>query len=195
MPHSPPKRPCLAFSTRYSGRPRALFTPIEVVVPSGLPNAGKRIKVQGLWDTGATQSAITDNVANQLQLPVISKARVSHAGGESVQNIHPAEFTLPNRLTIQGLRVTCAEISGADVLVGMDVITAGDFALTSQGGEFMLSYHFPTREKMIDFVPMAETANQRLKARMANSQAKSSRGKVSAHARMTRSQKKKRKKR
>jgi uncharacterized protein YchJ len=47
--------------------------------------------------------------------------------------------------------VTEGTISGGDVLIGMDIITRGDFAVTNSDGRTTFSYRWPST-KRIDFV-------------------------------------------
>ncbi len=48
-------------------------------------------------------------------------------------------------------RVSRAAVKGADVLIGMDIIGAGDFAVTNLNGKTTFSYRYPSMER-IDFV-------------------------------------------
>lgn len=115
-----------------------------------------------IWDTGATNSAISRRVVDQLGLPTTSMTRVHTANGEAVQTVHQVSIGLPNRLLVQDIQATCAEvIHGADALVGMDVISSGDLAITIKDKKTMMSFHFPPRENQIDFVPMAEAEMRR----------------------------------
>ena len=60
---------------------------------------------------------------------------------------------LPNFVAIPAVRVSLGTIGGSDidVLLGMDIITIGDFAITNQEKKTTFSFRFPSLEK-IDFV-------------------------------------------
>jgi hypothetical protein len=52
------------------------------------------------------------------------------------------------------LRVTQAKIKDADILIGMDIISAGDFVVTNYEGKTVFSFRIPSCE-CIDFVALA----------------------------------------
>ena len=54
-------------------------------------------------------------------------------------------MVLPNNVGISALRVTRGKITGtADVLIGMDVITSGDFTLSNFQGATWFSFRIPS---------------------------------------------------
>ena len=77
--------------------------------------------------------------------------RVSTANGETVTDTYLISMGLPNGVGFCSLRVTEGNISGFDILIGMDVIAQGDFAVTSFEGKTVCSYRYPSMEKL-DFV-------------------------------------------
>ena len=66
-------------------------------------------------------------------------------------------IALPNKVGFSSVRVTKGEIPGADVLIGMDIIGAGDFSVTNSGGITKFSYRTPSIEH-IDYVEQAKQA-------------------------------------
>ena len=61
-------------------------------------------------------------------------------------------FELPNKVRIAGAIVTeFPSLRGFDCLVGMDVITLGDFSVTNVAGRTMMSFRTPSI-KTIDYV-------------------------------------------
>ena len=132
--------PPLAFTATGKGKLSEIVVDIHVSLPF-VPNVTPPpepppIPARALWDTGATNCAITKDTADKLGLPIISKAKVSHADGESIQNVYLLNLFLPNRLMIQIVRATeCKSVRGNfDFIIGMDIITLGDFALSNGGG-------------------------------------------------------------
>ncbi|MDP6508170.1 MAG: hypothetical protein QF719_02195 [Chloroflexota bacterium] len=61
-------------------------------------------------------------------------------------NIH-----LPNNVVLVGVRVSEGTVAGCDVLLGMDVIALGDFAITNQNGHTWWTFRIPP-DYRIDFV-------------------------------------------
>jgi len=104
-----------------------------------------------LWDTGATCSAISKGVVKKLNLVPVSKATVSHADGQSTVNVYDISLALPNKTLFQFVRVTECMLAGFDLLIGMDVISQGDFSISNKNGKTTFSFRIPSYEEK-DFV-------------------------------------------
>lgn len=105
----------------------------------------------GIWDTGATNSVISKNVVDKLGLIPFTKVKSYHANGESIVDCYLVNLVLPNGVGIQAVKVTEGILKGTDVLIGMDVITLGDFSITNFGGKTTFSFRIPSVEE-VDFV-------------------------------------------
>ena len=106
---------------------------------------------RAVWDTGATNSVITQQVVDRCGLKPISRAIVSTANGQHQAEVYLVNIALPNHVGCPNIRVTKADLGGADVLIGMDIITLGDFAITNKGGKTLVSYRYPS-VGIIDFL-------------------------------------------
>ena len=104
-----------------------------------------------LWDTGATNSMITQSVVDRCNLVETGATKVSTAGGviESSPTFF-IEIYLPNRVKIEKVKVAQGDMSGVDLLIGMDIIMLGDFAVTHIDGITSFSFRIPSSER-IDF--------------------------------------------
>ncbi len=149
-----------AFTTRYAGRVRVLKTEVGIFFPLSQeeiqktkPNVRPCVAV---WDTGATGTVITKSVAESLGLKPIGVTEVFHAQGKSLTNEYLVNVALPNGVVIGGVRVTEGVLAECEVLIGMDVIGMGDFAVTNSNanGGTTLSFCIPSAGE-IDFVPRA----------------------------------------
>lgn len=160
-----------AFTTKYPGRVRVLFNKINI----GLPTVLNEFQSQGLdlkeyiaiWDTGATHSAITKKVVDDLKLQPTGIRETKHAGGKSSNNTYLVNIALPNGVMIPNVRVTEVQLIPDDnvsddkqpqVLIGMDIIGIGDFAVTNVDSKTVFSFRIPSVE-VIDFVPGARENN------------------------------------
>lgn len=129
-----------------------------LVVPAFKPPPGatqgtiEGRKYQALWDTGATTTVITEQVAHELGLKPIDVAKVSHAGGDRLANVYMVDIHLSQTEVILGqVRVTEGILLGnIELLIGMDIIGAGDFAVTNDKGNTRFSYRIP-HGRSIDF--------------------------------------------
>ena len=77
---------------------------------------------QAIWDTGATNTSITKKVADECGLPLIGTTKVHHANGVDTVDVFLASLYLPNRIAFPIIRVNEAKLTGADILIGMDII-------------------------------------------------------------------------
>lgn len=100
-----------------------------------------------IWDTGATNSVITNNVAKQLGLTPIGFTEVSHAEGVTKDvPVYLVNIELPNHVGFPFVRVTEGILGDVDVLIGMDIIQRGDFRIENGGGKTTFTYSVPPSE-------------------------------------------------
>ena len=115
---------------------------------------------QALWDTGATRSSITQNVVQSLALIHTTFTDVEHAGG--ITNnvpVYLVNIVLPNRVQFSGVEVAESKLPpNIDVIIGMDIITQGDFAVTNRGSKTTFSFRHPPQAD-IDFVKEDNRSN------------------------------------
>lgn len=113
---------------------------------------------KAIWDTGATASVITQKVVDQLSLNLkpVGIAVVQTAAGAQKTEVYLVNLMLPNQVGFTQVRVTLAQIVGTDVLIAMDIIATGDFAITNLNGKTVFSFRWPSSTK-IDFVVGSQT--------------------------------------
>jgi hypothetical protein len=105
-----------------------------------------------VWDTGAMRTVITSKVADELDLCVYGYQKIAGVGAIRDATEHYVDVLLPNRLNISSVAVLKGGLPGdVDVLIGMDIICMGDFAVTNVGGRTVLSFRYPSL-RTIDFV-------------------------------------------
>lgn len=109
------------------------------------------IQCDAIWDTGATNSCITQEVIDACGLSPTGIAQVTGVGGTTTEETFLINLHLPSGVAFGGLRVTRGKfVGGAAILVGMDVINQGDFSVTNHGGTTKFSFRLPS-QKHIDF--------------------------------------------
>lgn len=102
---------------------------------------------RALWDTGATGSLITKKVADDLNIRSIGPVQVSTASGTTLTNSYLINLYLPNKVEFRGFKVSEGNLGGSyDVLIGMDVISLGDFAINNFEGKTSYSFRVPSLE-------------------------------------------------
>ena len=109
-------------------------------------------KFQAIWDTGATGSVITKKVAQELGLKPAGMVEVHTASDTKMANTYLVNIWLPNKVLVYNLVVIEGKIVGqCEVLIGMDIISKGDFAVTNYNGRTVFTFRFPS-VGCIDFV-------------------------------------------
>ncbi|GHS93434.1 hypothetical protein AGMMS50276_03910 [Synergistales bacterium] len=101
-----------------------------------------------IWDTGATVTCITQKVVDDLGLVGLGKCKNITAGGAIETTRHLIDLWLPNKVVILKCDVTKVELYAlkADVLIGMDVISQGDFTITNYQGKTVMTFRIPSLE-------------------------------------------------
>ena len=126
------------------------------VTPQGTPAQYHAFKA--IWDTGATASVITQAVVNACGLKPTGMVLVHGVHGPEHAETFLANIGLPNGVAFPNVRVTKGKIVGVDILIGMDIINTGDFAITNVGKKTVFSFRIPSI-RTIDYV---KEANQQL---------------------------------
>jgi len=160
-----------AFTTDYNGLTRVLHTKVWVCIPTvSSEEHGKNQELkeyEAIWDTGATNSAITKQVISDLDLKPTGLVEVRHADGKSVTETFLVSIVLPNRVMFGQVRVSKVNLIADDnqkdedkpqLLIGMDIIGAGDFVVSNYNGKTCLTFRLPSMER-INFVPQAKMHN------------------------------------
>lgn len=145
-----------AFTLKNSALIGQLITPCEVSEafdPQSMTGTRpKRLRFMGLWDTGATGSMITSRVASALGLTPTGICQTYHAQGASYVNTYFVNIILLNGIQVYNLKVSEGNLpDGIDMLIGMDIISLGDFSITHKNGGTTFSFQIPSTHEY-DFV-------------------------------------------
>ncbi len=103
-------------------------------------------KYRAIWDTGATGCVVSQKVLDELQLPWIGKKWVIGVTGEAEErDEYLMGIRLPNSLFRGDIDVIIGNTGQfTDVLIGMNIIADGDFALTHQNGKSKFTFQIPS---------------------------------------------------
>ena len=121
-----------AFLTAFPGVVRAVVTDVGLVLGT-TEDSTRVVKTRALWDTGAVTSVIDKSLVKKLGLVPFDTGRAYTAQGFYDSSMYLLDVMLPNNIIVKGLRVGDGEFQGFDMLLGMDVISLGDFHLTNDG--------------------------------------------------------------
>lgn len=101
-----------------------------------------------LWDTGATRTCISEELAGELNLIPSGKTFINTPSGSSTQNTYLADLHLPNGVVVKNVMIIDAKIGNQkiDLLIGMDIITLGDFSVSNFNNKTYFSFRTPSQK-------------------------------------------------
>ena len=139
------------FTLDCPGLARTLITQVQIGLPfdpatSKEPSLSKTFIA--IWDTGATGSVIMQKVIDELGLKDSGMTTAIGIEGEHPTNTYLVSIALPNRIAFPSIRVTSGKVLHADVLIGMDIISNGDFSVSNYGGKTCFSFRIPSIERI-----------------------------------------------
>lgn len=121
----------VAFTTAFHKTERQLVN--EAYVKGN----GKTRRVRALWDTGASNTCLSNELAQDLGLVELGSIDVLTPSGPSSHARYRVDVMLMGVIPFAGLVVTGIEIGrqGLGLLIGMEIISKGDFATSCKDGK------------------------------------------------------------
>lgn len=136
-----------AITTKYKGDQRILFQDIVLKTDNNINSVNKIQKYTAIWDTGATNTVVSNRVVEEMKLVPVGKVEVSTANGKTLTNKYIVTLELPNHLTINDIEVTGGNLGdNVNLLLGMDIITLGDFSITNVDKKTVFTFRYPSCE-------------------------------------------------
>ena len=120
-------------------------------------NSDSEIEVVALWDTGAQCTCISHEAADQLGLCPITMKPLSGATGSGIRPVYEVDILLPNKVLVPSCKVAEVDIGkdGLGLLIGMDIISCGDFLIQNYKDKTTFSFRVPP-EPIDDFAEWDE---------------------------------------
>lgn len=139
----------MQLTLKADGLLNVLISDINVHVPRN-PN---KTKISAIWDTGATNTVITKKVADELGLVPTGMTQMNTANGVAFSPTFIVDIGFEKGLLIQSVKVSQVDdlSGGCDALIGMDIISIGDFSITNHNRKTCMSFRFPSSHE-IDYV-------------------------------------------
>jgi predicted aspartyl protease len=115
------------------------------------------VDVYALVDTGASNTCISKRLADRLDLEVIGNGMMDTAGGLCETNQYYIDLLMRNNISFANIRaIEFFSAKMFDILIGMDILTLGDLAITNANHQTVISFRVPPDTKHIDFVVEAK---------------------------------------
>ena len=117
-------------------------------------------KWRGVWDTGAKTSSVHKRIVNELGLYAVNDWTMQTANGIAIVTTYFVDITLPNNVMVSNILVSASDLGDeTDVLIGMDIISQGDFSISNVNGSTTFSFRIPS-VKEIDYVKETNDTNR-----------------------------------
>ena len=157
-----------SFRYRYPVIVKEIITEVKVDIPLFLKTDKEHSfkEFRALWDTGATNSVITQKVVDLLNLIPTGKAHVLAVHNIEIVDTYIIDIVLPNKVYFPNVTVSFGKLLGSDIdiIIGMDIISAGDFALSNANNKTTFSYCYPPFTKNpIDLYEKCKRTNPKQK--------------------------------
>ncbi|MGH8128276.1 MAG: retropepsin-like aspartic protease [Gammaproteobacteria bacterium] len=162
-----PRLQCLTIKAHH-GLARSIVTRCGISAGFDLnanpaPKIAPDCEFDAVWDTGAMACVISQQVVDACKLKPIGMTQVRGVHGVKTAEIYLVSVYLPSHVCCVNVKVTKGDLGdGPQILIGMDIISRGDFAITTEHGKTVMSFRMPS-VKCIDFVEEARAADAEVK--------------------------------
>lgn len=146
---------------QYPSIVQAVISNCEVKVPSILQRDSNFKKFRAIWDTGANTTVVNHNVIKELGLKPTGMTKMYSINDYYTVNTYLLDLALPMKVVFPNINVIGCEINtkDIDVVIGMDIIQAGDFSISNSAGKTLFSYCTPSHNEPVDLLEKSNIAN------------------------------------
>lgn len=141
------------FTQRSSDIMEAIITECKICPPVDFANGEMPSKVytsqNAMWDTGATNTLISPKIVKALGLKPFGKSGISSANGIVETNTYLVHVGIPSGSVVTNILALEDENDDYEVVIGMDIISRGDFAFSNHEGHSTFSFRIPSQEEII----------------------------------------------
>lgn len=128
------------FSKEYDSRAEVIMTACDFYSTDG-----KRLvhTDRAVWDTGSTTTILSHKLIEQLQTESFRNGDMTGIGGDVSSDTYLVHVAPPTDEVITYIEVMAYDFEDYEAIIGMDVITYGDFQISSIGGKTKFSFKLP----------------------------------------------------
>ena len=96
-----------------------------------------------MWDTGSNATILSTKLVSELRPDHFGQGGMTGIGGQSEGDTYLMHVSLPTGDIITYQEVYEANLGDYDAIIGMDIITRGNFHLDCIKGETLFSFELP----------------------------------------------------
>lgn len=110
------------------------------------PDTHNHKEINGIWDTGSNKSIINTSIVEELDLPYVGKGSLSNLYDKKDTDIWNIDILLC--LININIDVFSSDLrrNDFDMVIGMDIISKGDFIITNYDGKTTMSFRCPSKQ-------------------------------------------------
>lgn len=141
------------FTQRNSDIIEAIITECRICPPVDFSKGEMPQKVytsqNAMWDTGATNTLISSRIVKALGLNPFGTSGISSVNGIIETNTYLVHVGLPSGSVVTNVLTLEDDNEDYEVVIGMDIISQGDFAFSNKDGHSTFSFRIPSEEEII----------------------------------------------
>lgn len=128
--------PDKSFTTSYEEKVLRLVNEVAIQFD------GRTIPARAMWDTGANLSCLISSFARRIRIRQRGQVDVGGASGIVTTPRYIASIILPGGMLIDDIELAEVdfEYHDFDIIIGMDIISRGNFAVKNDGGKTSFSF-------------------------------------------------------
>jgi hypothetical protein len=155
-----------AFIIEYEGLVSEISTPVrlEPVYTADKSLLGTQAEIEAIWDTGTDMTCIKPSLRDRLKLcqsELVEPITMSGIGGNVEADGTLVSIWLAPNFVLELCPVYIIDFPGKEeLLIGMDIITMGDFAACNTDGKTSCSFVVPPFPDRINLANKAEAVNK-----------------------------------
>ncbi len=99
---------------------------------------------RAMWDTGSDTTVLSARIVKELGLKPHMQGGIEGIGGATGSNVYMVHLALPTGNMVTYIEAMESDFDDIDVLIGMDVISFGDFVLTNADNKTIFQFRLPS---------------------------------------------------
>ena len=112
---------------------------------------GSMMAVNALWDTGSTESLISEKIVKMIEPILKNKSKYVTRDVVIECETYAVSLSLSDEITFRDVLMKKADLSDKndDIIIGMDIISRGDFEIRNYNNLVEFAFRIPPRNEPI----------------------------------------------
>lgn len=112
---------------------------------------GSMMAVNALWDTGSTESLISEKIVKMIEPILKNKSKYVTKDTVIESETYAVSLSLSDEITFRDVLMKKADLfdKNVDIVIGMDIISRGDFEIRNYNNLVEFAFRIPPRNEPI----------------------------------------------